>query len=352
MSQKQDNHHMFMRSLFSAFFWLVFASSAIAQSGPYADWNRDIKGGRDHPLVGRYEGSVIANYLQRDDAKIRILTRLPIRLAEPRLESPKNSWSVNNSLTVQGRMTQLVYRAPKGRTPLELFANYKQTFSGQNYELLLQCEALTCYPSTMASNSDLFMKRVLRVFLIENDEAMLKALRTTDGADSLRYAVFRRGTNIIAMTTFTTVENGGASYAWFQIVEGAPPAAKVPSATEMIGNLTRTGRQALYSIYFDTGQAVVKPESDPTLREIAALLNNNPQLKLIVTGHTDNVGEFNANVGLSQRRAAAIVQKLIAEHQIASARLIPFGAGMAIPLANNLDEQGRTQNRRVELIRR
>jgi OmpA-OmpF porin, OOP family len=333
---------MFFRTLLSACIGFLVAASALAQSGPYADWNRDIKTGKDHPLVGRYEGSVIANYIQRENVKTRILTRAPVKLADPR--------TINNSLTAQGRMTQLTYRAPKARTPLELFANYKQTFAAQGFELVFQCVNVDCYPSSSAFYSDQFMKSVLRAFLIDNDRPMLSAISQSDNATNLRYGVFRRGTNIIAMTTFTTVENGGASYAWFQIVEGAPPAAKVPSATEMIGNLTRTGRQALYSIYFDTGQAVVKPESDPTIREIAALLNNNPQLKLIVTGHTDNVGEFNANVGLSQRRAAAIVQKLIAEHQIASARLIPFG--MAIPLANNLDEQGRTQNRRVELIRR
>jgi OmpA-OmpF porin, OOP family len=352
MTLSQKDNYMFMKTFFSFCLCLLFASSVFAQSGPYADWNRDIKGGSDHALVGRYEGSVIANYLQRDNETLKILTRAPVRLKEPRLESPKNSWTINNSLTVKGRMTQLTYRAPKGRTPLELFANYKQAFTGQNYELLFQCVNIDCYPASSAFDADGYMSNVLRVFLIEKDDVMLRALSWSNNGRNLRYGVFRRGTNIIAMTTFTNVENGGASYAWFQIIEGAPPAAKVPSANEMIGNLTRTGRQALYSIYFDTGQAIVKPASDPTILEIAKLMNNNPQLKLIVTGHTDNIGEFNPNVGLSQRRAAAIVQKLVSEHQIASTRLIPFGAGMAIPLANNLDEQGRTQNRRVELIRR
>ncbi len=290
---------MWLKTFVSTVITLLVITHSSAQTGPYADWNRDIKGSRDHPLVGRYEGSVIAGYLQRDNVNTRVLTQLPVRLPQPHLESPKQSWTDKNSMALTGRMTQLIFRVPdKKRTPLELFANYKQSFSAQSYELLLECRNIECYPSQNPLSADGYMANVLRVNLIDKDDEMLRAIGWTNSPTDLRYAVFRRGTNIIALTTFSNVHNGGASYAWFQVVEGAPPAAKVPSAAEMIGNLTRTGKQALYSIYFDTGQAVVKPESNPTFEQIASMLASNPQLNIIVTGHTDNVGEFDSNIGL------------------------------------------------------
>ncbi|HWE84473.1 MAG TPA: OmpA family protein [Terracidiphilus sp.] len=68
-------------------------------------------------------------------------------------------------------------------------------------------------------------------------------------------------------------------------------------------------------------------------------------------GHTDNVGALAGNVDLSKRRAAAAVQELTAKYGIAAARLAPYGAGPYAPIASNDSEDGRTMNRRVELVK-
>ena len=75
-----------------------------------------------------------------------------------------------------------------------------------------------------------------------------------------------------------------------------------------------------------------------------------PALKLFVVGHTDTVGQFAHNVQLSQARAGAVVNALVAKHGIATARLIPFGCGPTVPVAVNTSEDGRAKNRRVELV--
>lgn len=126
----------------------------------------------------------------------------------------------------------------------------------------------------------------------------------------------------------------------------------VPTAQEMTQSFAREGRIALYGIFFDTGLAVLKPESKPTLDQIGEALKLNPKLTLLVVGHTDNVGEFQANLALSQRRAAAVVEALVKQYAIAAARLQPAGAGMIAPAASNADEAGRAKNRRVELVPR
>ena len=79
------------------------------------------------------------------------------------------------------------------------------------------------------------------------------------------------------------------------------------------------------------------------------LLKDNPALKLLVVGHTDNVGNFPFNMDLSQRRAAAVVAAL-ASRGAAKDRLTPVGVSFASPIATNKTEEGRAKNRRVELV--
>lgn len=123
----------------------------------------------------------------------------------------------------------------------------------------------------------------------------------------------------------------------------------VANAEAMSGSIRDTGRVAIYGIYFDTGKADLKPESEPALAEIVKMLKADPSLKIFVVGHTDTVGQFAANVKLSQDRAASVVNALVSKHGIAAARLTPFGAGPACPVASNKTDEGKAKNRRVEL---
>jgi outer membrane protein OmpA-like peptidoglycan-associated protein len=123
------------------------------------------------------------------------------------------------------------------------------------------------------------------------------------------------------------------------------------TADTMARDLSATGRTALYGIFFDFDKAVVKPESAPTLTEIARLLRERPDLELYVVGHTDSVGEYGYNLDLSRRRAEAVVEALHGEHGIARERLQPAGVGPLAPAASNSTEEGRSRNRRVELVK-
>jgi outer membrane protein OmpA-like peptidoglycan-associated protein len=127
-------------------------------------------------------------------------------------------------------------------------------------------------------------------------------------------------------------------------------ANKLINAGEMAEQIGVSGRVVLYGIYFDTNKTDLKPESEPTLHEMAKLLKSQPTLKLLVVGHTDNVGTFAANIDLSQRRAQAVVNTLVSKYGIAKERLMPFGDSYAAPVASNKTEEGRAKNRRVELV--
>jgi OOP family OmpA-OmpF porin len=122
------------------------------------------------------------------------------------------------------------------------------------------------------------------------------------------------------------------------------------TAAALANDIAQTGHAAVYAIYFDTGKADLKPQSDPTLAEIGKLLTANAQLILFVVGHTNNVGGLTANMVLSKQRADAVVAALVTRYHVAAARLRASGIGPLAPVATNRTEEGRARNRRVELV--
>jgi OmpA-OmpF porin, OOP family len=111
------------------------------------------------------------------------------------------------------------------------------------------------------------------------------------------------------------------------------------------------GRLVTYGIHFDTGSDVVKPESAPVLRQIASYLESKPDVKLTITGHTDNVGSAASNLDLSKRRAAAVGAVLSKEFRLAADRFQSEGKGDTQPVSSNAGPEGRARNRRVEFTR-
>ena len=96
---------------------------------------------------------------------------------------------------------------------------------------------------------------------------------------------------------------------------------------------------------------MIKPESEKALQEIAKLVKGDAALKLFVVGHTDSVGNIDSNMKLSQDRANAVVQALTGKYGIAGARLKAYGVGPLAPVASNDTDEGKSKNRRVELVK-
>ena len=105
----------------------------------------------------------------------------------------------------------------------------------------------------------------------------------------------------------------------------------------------------LKNIFFDSKQTALKPASMVELNKLIQLMNDNPQLKIIINGYTDNVGKPQDNLALSKGRSLSVVNYLLASKQIAKERLQFKGLGEAKPIANNTTDQGKALNRRTEL---
>jgi OOP family OmpA-OmpF porin len=121
-------------------------------------------------------------------------------------------------------------------------------------------------------------------------------------------------------------------------------------ASSLSDEIKKSGHVAVYGIHFDTGKSVILADSGQILGEIVKLLQQNPDLKLRVEGHTDNQGNAAANQALSEKRAQSVLAWLVA-HGIPAARLTAKGFGQAQPVADNSTEDGRAKNRRVELAK-
>ena len=120
---------------------------------------------------------------------------------------------------------------------------------------------------------------------------------------------------------------------------------------KLYDELAAAGRVATQGIYFDTGSDRIRPESTPTLKEIAQMLTEHADLKLVIEGHTDNVGDEAANQALSEKRAAAVKDALVASYKVDAGRVSSRGLGATKPAAPNTTPEGRQANRRVELVK-
>jgi outer membrane protein OmpA-like peptidoglycan-associated protein len=143
-----------------------------------------------------------------------------------------------------------------------------------------------------------------------------------------------------------------AASRYYTLVElkATPPDESVNDAADMTEAIERKGHVALYGVTFPPGSADVTPASASMLLEIVAMMEDNPDWRIRVEGHTDSTGNKLANVTLSQRRSAAVVSWLVF-HRIKRQRLESAGLGDAKPVVNEDNEAARAKNRRIELVK-
>lgn len=328
------------RVLYLAFSSLIFiAAPAPAQQEPDKD------GSKDHKITGRYQGSYITEYSQKEYEEVRFL--------KPPLDAAANGGAPLTdafSIPLAGRVTTIVYKGPKSRSILEVLKNYTDRLSGAGFTTVARCRGAECgQPNhtiqklyfrgarahTRDSEPIASSDRDLIVYTL-----LQKKSAAGDVWVSLYGSEFQYGGNLTPTIAVSVLETRPMETGKMVFVD----AAAMQEAMET------TGRVALYGIYFDSNKAVLKAESAKQIAEIARLLKNNPKLKVLVVGHTDNQGGFDFNMGLSEQRADAVIGALTAGHSVPAARLTPVGVGMASPVDTNRTSAGRAKNRRVEIV--
>lgn len=115
--------------------------------------------------------------------------------------------------------------------------------------------------------------------------------------------------------------------------------------------LLTEGKLISYGIYFDVNSDKIKPESKGAISDIAKVLNENPDVRIRIDGHTDSDGDDSKNLDLSKRRAASVKNMLSSEYSISADRIETSGLGETKPVAANTTSEGKAKNRRVEFIK-
>jgi len=204
------------------------------------------------------------------------------------------------------------------------------------------------------------MKRANSIFafpvLLNDERVQLPAIRTSCRAENgtlAEFYILNDPQNPLSLTWKIGKSNRlqvvKLEYAPVTQAAGGGGGAASSGAKQLEQKLGQQEKVRIYGIYFDFASAEIKPQSKPTLDEIAEVMAAHPDWKLNVAGHTDNIGGDAFNLQLSQQRAEAVKTALVAQYKISADRLTTGGYGASSPVETNDTMEGRARNRRVEL---
>ncbi|WP_173021619.1 OmpA family protein [Lewinella sp. W8] len=303
----------------------------------------DVPGAKDHPLLSRYPGSHIAWYQTKKYVAYDLATGPITRYRH-----------IEDRQEVAGQLYRIYYEiegAPAEISIDEVYADYLRAFERAGATILNQ--------GLRPKGNDFGGSQWVGVALApqsppNSPSSKLFAGTSSSGGKFALAGRIDRPTGPVYVAIYGERHSNKLVNYLVDIIETKDAElGKVSLNPEYImRELTERGTVSVYGIKFAYDSAEILPDSEETLKQIAAFLKANPGIKLYVVGHTDNQGEFSYNHRLSQRRAAATVKALEDRHGIASGRLLSEGVAFLAPKATNKTEEGRALNRRVELVLR
>jgi outer membrane protein OmpA-like peptidoglycan-associated protein len=278
--------------------------------------------------------------------------------------------TADEALQVEGNVTRRIYLVPDGSTAAAEVARYQQLIQASGGELLYGCADEACGGS-MAGHMRAAIRKPESLMTTLYPEPAAAAthrgdlpklsLTYTSRLHEQHYAVGRiqrdDGTDtLIAVLGYSgRLEYRpwqGRSFVMVMLVD-EPGAAELQTvATGDAAGLPAPGATIEAPIHFGFDQAQLDTAAKPALDAFAKLLGSQPDLDVLVVGHTDGIGSFDYNMALSKQRADAVASSLSAAYGVDPKQLTAVGAGMMAPIATNATDEGRAQNRRVELVRR
>ena len=243
------------------------------------------------------------------------------------------------------------YGDQEARPPIP---NVSGTYAFGDYgELHLKQEGASiigCYTSNQGIVEGSIDGRALTLTTTESGNVKgFAAVNFTDGGKNFISTLWRAG-GTKEYDLLRTGEKTSDKIGNCKQLPGLDGAGTDAAKDQLEKSLKETGRSVLYGINFDFNSDKIRDESRPTLDKVVSILKAHSEWRVLIEGHTDNIGGESFNQGLSERRAAA-VKNYFTSAGIAAARLSSAGLGLSHPVAANDSEAGRAQNRRVELIK-
>lgn len=305
--------------------------------------HKDTPGSMDMTGISRFQNAVIQYYNVTNWGKYI----LPVSRLEE--HDGKKDWK--KKIALEGKITRIQYSVNNKNNPALVNHNYVEALTGAGWKILFN----GCGDNELGNDSNEWW------FYYYGDEGLHNdqwgSAFTPRGH---RHCYLAASLNDPMHTWFVAIytvsfedSSKGLDFTLItqDVIEVKKAQTGLVTASKMSEGLAAKGHVALYGLYFDSGKAVIKPASTPAIEQIVALLKKQPDLKLYVVGHTDDVGDLTYNMTLSQNRANAVVKRLVQKYHIASGRLTAGGVGPLSPVATNDTVEGRALNRRVELVK-
>jgi len=304
--------------------------------------NTDIKGSKDHPLLSRYPGTHIIEYRSSD------YDELEVRIAK---SINDNGTFKHPSKKFEGKLTTIEYQSNGNAPFLQVLRNFEEGLKKAGFKELFSCDGEdTCGP--------LF---AVHAMLETPTHSNFRNYPTsTDSTNGCRFGywsgILTSSTGNVAVSVLIGEDGKYREKADIivDIVESKPMENNlvVVNPQFLSESLARDGKAVLNGIFFDTDKATLKSESSGAMTAIADYLSHNKSANVFIVGHTDTVGNYEHNVDLSSRRAAAVVAALVKDFKIDAKRLQAIGVGPVAPISSNASEASRAGNRRVEMVLR
>lgn len=263
---------------------------------------------------------------------------------------PVSAWQDGESRVIwaEGEITQQAWKIPSsGLTSLQILSPLKLQLADAGFELLFECETKVCGGFDFRFGTDVMPEPAMHI----------------DLGDFRFLAVQRMGKEYPEYVSLLVSRSQTAGYVQLMRV-GAPStvtelvtSTKSPtlvtapqSAILLERALEDSGYFILEDLAFQTGSSDLGEGEFASLAALADYLKANPTRTVALVGHTDAEGSLAGNIALSKKRARSVVQRLVSEFGVDKNQVSAEGNGFLSPRASNLTEDGRTQNRRVEVI--
>ena len=244
------------------------------------------------------------------------------------------------SREVQGRVIKRTWRMSVGsKTTLQVFAALRDQIKAQGYDVLLDCPAEACggfdfrFATEVVSSPDMYVSI--------RDYRFMSAIR---GKEVLSLLVSRNPPDAYVQIITVTP----ADVAPLEVSQTVEP-EEVPELG-LAARLEAAGRVVLKDLEFETGADALGSGPFAVLSELADWLSEDETRRVVLVGHTDNIGPLERNTALSKRRAEAVKARLVEVFDVAVDQLETAGVGYLAPVASNATPEGREVNRRVEAV--
>ncbi|PTX57795.1 OOP family OmpA-OmpF porin [Litoreibacter ponti] len=237
-----------------------------------------------------------------------------------------------------------------GGTTLLVMDSLRQQLESAGFELLYECTTDVCGGFDFRFGTRVLPEPDMHVDL--GDFRYLAAQRLGGPVPEYISLFVSRGADqafvqmiLVGSETETKVEakSGG-------LVSQVAPSVPTVEFGSVVETLLQTGSAVLDDLRFETGSSSLGDGKFLSLIDLAEYLKANPEIRIALVGHTDAEGSLQGNINLSRRRAQSVAERLVSEFGIPSGQVEADGVGYLAPRAPNLTEDGRTLNRRVEVI--